>query len=131
MKKFFSIFIIIFFLFGNSILAKDIQAVWDANAPEENVTSYTLYWYETTNPSTVNNKSVNAPTTEIVLSDTLFKVDTEYSFYVTARNSVAESDHSIEVKKIVRPSIIVPDDNLPQEIIITKPTTVILRIEIQ
>lgn len=96
MKKAFYIFygisyIVLFLLIP--CLAMAVEFKWDANPPEENVIGYIAYWHETNDPITVYNLNVGN-VTEISFDEQVLEPNTEYTFWVTAYNSVDESGPS-------------------------------------
>lgn len=96
MKKAFYIFygisyIVLFLLIP--CLAMAVEFKWDANPPEENVIGYIVYWHETNDPITVYNLNVGN-VTEISFDEQVLEPNTEYTFWVTAYNSVDESGSS-------------------------------------
>jgi hypothetical protein len=68
-----------------------------------NTVGYTLYFWQTSTPSTVYNKSVVGSTIRnIAMSDDYFMPGVEYSFSMSAYNAIGESGHSVPVVKWTR-----------------------------
>jgi len=134
MKKYL-LSILMLFILMFSLKAFALEAQWDdPNDASVGVTSYTLFWYETsiTQPTSndIFNKTTPAPATSMVLDVNMFKPNTDYTFYIMCRTQYVESDFSEAVVATPRPltEIVPPPDKLPTVINVEKPATIILNI---
>ena len=119
----------IIFVTPLNVFAGDAVINWTASDASEQVEGYVIYWNKTSTPDVMYNQIVHEPT--ITLSELLFEVNESYTFVVTAYNSVGESIQSDEVYAIVRPEYLPPDNNLPTEIIIDKPSKITITVNVE
>jgi hypothetical protein len=81
-----------------------------------NTTGYTLWFWQTSTPTNVWNKSFPGSTVRsVAMSDDYFQPGVEYSFSVSAYNTVGESLHSAPAVKWTRSgtAFIPPADKVP------------------
>jgi hypothetical protein len=118
MKK---LIIIAILLFATS--AGAATATWTHDGL--NVTGFTLWFYQTAAPANVFNKSVTGATTRsMVLDDNYFAPGVEYSFYITAYNTIDKSANSTTIKWTrAGTAYAAPSDKLPASLYI-KPSGV-------
>ena len=97
MKRLAIIFAIL--LFSSSAMA--LTATWTHDGL--NTLGYTLWFFKTSEPNNVYNKSFPGSTVRSVsMSDDYFQPGVEYSFSVSAYNAVGESAHSAPAVKWTR-----------------------------
>ena len=88
MKKFFVLAIMLF-----AIPAFSAAVIWEHNGV--NTVGYTLYYWQTPAPTNVYTKSVTGSTVRhMILDDNYFAPGVEYSFEMTAYNTIGESVRS-------------------------------------
>ena len=81
--------------------AMALTATWTHNGV--NTVGYTLWFWQTSAPTVVYNKSVVGSTIRnIAMSDDYFMPGVEYSFSMSAYNAIGESGHSIPAVKWTR-----------------------------
>ena len=95
MKKFFIFAIVLMSMvcFTN-VYAADVVAEWEHDG--QNVDGFTAYFWQTTNPATVWNKTVTpgSATTMTIGPEEMFAVGVEYSFIINAYNTSGQSADS-------------------------------------
>jgi len=73
--------------------AADVTFTWDHDG--QNVAGFTLYFWQTNQPTTVYNKTINVGTERtMAMAEQYFAQGVEYSFEMTAYNSYGESERS-------------------------------------
>ena len=109
MKK---LIVLVILLIASQAMA--LTASWEHNGV--NTVGYTLWFWQTSTPAQVYNKSVVGSTIRnIAMSDDYFAPGVEYSFSMSAYNTVGESLHSAPAVKWTRSGTLytLPDDKVP------------------
>jgi len=128
MKKL--LFALAIIAFALTAQAADVTFTWDHDG--QNVDGFTLYFWQTNQPTTVYNKTVSdGAARSMLIAEYYFAQGIEYSFEMTAYNTYGESDRSNRLLWTRDGTPFSPPaDSLPSVMYIrpTKPTVITIEV---